>query len=316
MSSTDLADCNDALLPFGAIKTHPLCKHGKGRIFLHLEKIPMDTLLVLGTGAARATRYYNTCFMLLGKQGHLMVDAGGGNGILRQLDAAGFSLERLTDLFVTHEHIDHTLGVLWIVRMVSTLCLKGKRSAPLNIHCHARLAEKLKSICLALLSARQCRPIGTHICFRPVADGETREIAGHNVTFFDIHSSKAEQYGFRMQSGEGQTIVCCGDEPLPPSCHSLARGADWLLHESFCLECDEPVFTPHDKMHGTVREAAQTAHLLGVKNLVLWHTEDSSTYGCRKQRYTEAAAQYFRGGIFVPDDLEAIRLDAQCRSAE
>ncbi len=270
----------------------------------------MDRLIVFGTGAARAMRCYNTCFMLQGKQGHLMVDAGGGNGILNRLDAAGIPLAGLTDLFVTHEHIDHTLGVFWIVRMASSLYLKGRREKPLNIYCHGRLAEKLKGICLALLSAKQCSPIGTHIRFCPVADGETRIIAGHSVTFFDIRSHKAEQYGFRMESQEGQVIVCCGDEPLPPACFPHAQGTDWLLHESFCLEADSGFFDPHAIGHGTVKEAAQTARKLGVKNLVLWHTEDSRTVGCRKQRYTEEASRFFEGRTFVPDDLEVIDLNS------
>ena len=56
----------------------------------------MERLTVLGTGAANALRYYNTCFMLQGPQGGLLVDGGGGNGILVQLEKAGISLLDLT----------------------------------------------------------------------------------------------------------------------------------------------------------------------------------------------------------------------------
>ena len=37
-------------------------------------------LTMLGTGNALATRCYNTCFTLHGKESVLLVDAGGGNG--------------------------------------------------------------------------------------------------------------------------------------------------------------------------------------------------------------------------------------------
>ena len=47
-----------------------------------------QTLIVLGTGNALATRCYNTCFAIDFGGPVLLVDAGGGNGILRQLDAA------------------------------------------------------------------------------------------------------------------------------------------------------------------------------------------------------------------------------------
>ena len=48
-----------------------------------------DYITMLGTGNAHATRCYNTCFTLHGEKGVLLVDAGGGNGILTQLEKAG-----------------------------------------------------------------------------------------------------------------------------------------------------------------------------------------------------------------------------------
>ena len=69
----------------------------------------MERLIVLGTGAANALRYYNTCFMLQGPQGGLLVDGGGGNGILVQLKKAGIALPDIKDIFVsqiTDQYID------------------------------------------------------------------------------------------------------------------------------------------------------------------------------------------------------------------
>lgn len=43
-------------------------------------------LIVLGTGNATVTRCYNTCFALKQNNAVLLVDAGGGNGILSQLE--------------------------------------------------------------------------------------------------------------------------------------------------------------------------------------------------------------------------------------
>ena len=268
----------------------------------------MDSLIVLGTGASSALRYYNTCFMLQGPQGSLLVDGGGGNGILVQLEKSGVPLASLTDIFVTHEHIDHSLGVIWLVRMVSSLILREQKNDILRIHCHARLAEKLRTICQFTLSEKQFGPVGTSIRFVPVRDGEQRAIAGHTVTFFSIHSRKAEQYGFHMESPEGQRIVCTGDEPCNPACGHYLEGTDWLFHEAFCLEADTKQFNPHRIGHGTVREAALLARKHRVRNLVLWHTEDRSTYGKRRELYTEEARSVFLGNVHVPDDLDVIAL--------
>ena len=65
-----------------------------------------DYITILGTGNAHATRCYNTCFTLHGEKGVLLVDAGGGNGILTQLEKAGIRRKDISDLFVTHAHTD------------------------------------------------------------------------------------------------------------------------------------------------------------------------------------------------------------------
>ena len=46
---------------------------------------------------------------------------------------------------------------------------------------------------------------------------------------------------------------------------------------------------------------------LGVKNLVLYHTEDK-TIATRKVRYTAEAKSVFSGAVYVPDDLDVIEL--------
>ena len=268
----------------------------------------MDRLIVLGTGAANALHHYNTCFMLQGPEGSLLVDGGGGNGILVQLDKAGISLLDLTDIFVTHEHIDHSLGIIWLVRMVSSLFLQEKRNDILRIHCHTRLSEKLRSICQFTLSEKQFAPVGTSIRFVPVKDGEQRSIAGHTVTFFNTHSRKTEQYGFHMESQNGQRIVCTGDEPCQPVCGHYLESADWLFHEAFCTDADTDVFRPHLIGHGTVKEAALLARKHHVRNIVLWHTEDRPPSPLRRERYGEEARSVFRGGVYIPDDLDIIDL--------
>ena len=49
------------------------------------------------------------------------------------------------------------------------------------------------------------------------------------------------------------------------------------------------------------------AEQLGVKNLILYHTEDKNI-ARRKQLYTEEGRKYFHGNLYVPEDLEKIEL--------
>ena len=127
------------------------------------------------------------------------------------------------------------------------------------------------------------------------------------VTFFDIHSTKARQFGFRAVLPDGKIVCCPGDEPLNPLCEEFAKGADWLFHEAFCLYKDRDRFKPYEKHHSTVKEACELAEELKIPHLLLWHTEDKQISE-RKALYTAEGHTYYRGELYVPDDREIIAL--------
>ena len=81
----------------------------------------MERLIVLGTGNAQAIHCYNTCYAMQKGEEYFLVDAGGGNGILSQLDKAGITLESIQNIFVTHAHNDHILGMVWISILMNVL---------------------------------------------------------------------------------------------------------------------------------------------------------------------------------------------------
>ena len=86
-----------------------------------------------------------------------------------------------------------------------------------------------------------------------------------------------------------------------------SQHSTWLLHEAFCLHGQADIFHPYEKHHSTVKDAAELAESLGVKNLLLYHTEDKNI-ARRKELYTAEGRQYFHGNLFVPEDLEVIEL--------
>ena len=75
-------------------------------------------LTMLGTGNALVTNCYNTCFLLEDRGQTFLVDGGGGNTILSQIKSADYDWMNIRHIFVTHKHIDHLLGVIWMVRMI------------------------------------------------------------------------------------------------------------------------------------------------------------------------------------------------------
>lgn len=267
----------------------------------------MEKLIVLGTGNALATRCYNTCFALQCGGEHILVDAGGGNGILVQLEKAGIDPATIRHLIVTHEHCDHLLGVVWIVRKIGTLMKAGGYAGQLHIWCHAGLADTIRTLCRLTLQKKFTDLLDDRIPLHPVEDGTGADLLGNAFTFFDIHSTKAPQYGFTARWGE-KKLTCLGDEPYNPLCEAYVQGSDWLLSEAFCLYGDRETFKPYEKHHSTVKEACELAQRLGVPHLVLWHTEDKH-YDRRKELYTAEGAQYYTGDLHVPYDLEALDLE-------
>jgi len=264
-------------------------------------------LTMLGTGNALVTKCYNTCFILEDKQKYFLVDGGGGNTVLSQLEKVGVDLLQVHDIFVTHKHIDHVLGIVWLVRIICQNMLKGKYQGEANVYAHAELIAIIKTLTDMLLQAKQTKLIGDRVHLIPVEDGEVKTIIGHRVQFFDIYSTKAKQFGFTFQLNAKEKLTCCGDEPYSESEHDYAVGSKWLLHEAFCLFGQAAIFNPYEKHHSTVKDACQLAEKLGVKNLVLYHTEDKNIAN-RKKLYSEEGKQFYTGNLYIPEDLETIEL--------
>ncbi|MCE5285562.1 MAG: MBL fold metallo-hydrolase [Pelosinus sp.] len=269
----------------------------------------MDTqLIMLGTGHAMVTKCYNTCFALQNGDEYFLVDAGGGNGIMKQLAEADISYTGIHHMFVTHGHTDHVLGVIWMVRKVAMLMINKKYDGQFTIYCHDELVKMITTFCGMTLPQNLVQFIGSRIVFHEVADGDSIEAATMEIKFFDIVSTKAKQFGFRALLPNGRTLVCLGDEPYNEAVSKdYVEKCDWMLSEAYCLYSDKEIFKPYAKHHSTALDAGKLAERFDIKNLVLYHTEDTKLAE-RKICYTKEAGSVFNGAVFVPNDLEKIEL--------
>ena len=262
-------------------------------------------ITMLGTGNALAMQCYNTCFVLSENGRHLLVDGGGGNMVLDRLRQANLPWADIKDIFVTHKHIDHILGIVWMMRIICQHMNQGQYEGEARIYGHDEVIAILHNLADTLLPKKQNRFVGDRLHLIAVQDKEEREIIGKKFTFFDIQSSKTKQYGFAMDLGNGEKLTCCGDEPFRECLWEYAQNSKWLLHEAFCLHSQADIYKPYEKHHSTVKDACLTAQRLHVENLLLYHTIDKYM-GNRKELYLAEGRQYFHGNIYIPEDLEVL----------
>lgn len=267
-------------------------------------------ITMLGTGNATVSQIYNTCFVLQTPSTLMLVDAGGGNGILAQLKKINVHISDIHHLFVTHAHTDHVLGVIWVIRMVAQC--KGYEGL-LHVYGNDKVMKVIKTIIDMILAKKQLAKVAERVVFHQLEDGDCFEVGDMKLECFDIQSTKEKQFGFRAElpssdeSGKPLVLACLGDEPYNEQNRRYIVGADWMMCEAFCLYADRDMFKPYEKCHSTALDAGKLAEELGVKNLILYHTEEK-TLANRKENYTREAAENFKGRIFVPDDLEVIEL--------
>ena len=102
-------------------------------------------------------------------------------------------------------------------------------------------------------------------------------------------------------------LAFLGDKTLNPNLYDRIKGFDYVMHEAFCLDSEENIFHAYEKNHSTTRSVSEVMNKLDIKNLILYHTEESHKDE-RKKLYTDEAQSYFSGNVIVPNDLEIIEI--------
>ncbi|MGH7658786.1 MAG: ribonuclease Z [Gemmatimonadales bacterium] len=264
------------------------------------------TLTFLGTSAACPTVQRNTSCIALHREGETMLfDCG--EGTQRQMMRYGVSFA-FQEIFFTHYHADHFLGVIGLVR---TMGLQD-RSAPLTLY-GPKGAKDVLGQALSLGVERSRFPVTIvevnpcDVLERPEYDirvFETRhraETVGYALVEHDrlgrFNPERARELGVpegplwgKLHKGEtvttpegrsvspadlvgaprpGRTVVYSGDTRPHPPVVLAAQGADLLVHEATFSDLELP--RARETGHSTAREAAEVAQQAGVKRLVLTH---------------------------------------------
>lgn len=259
---------------------------------------------MLGTGSAMPASNYHACFIVRDGSFTLLSDAGGGNGILTQLNAAKISPTDITHFVISHSHSDHILGAVWLIRSLINHYFNEQPATRLKVYANRQTAEALVEICRLTFLESYFSKLYSVIDLKIIDCPESDPIGKHIINFFDVGSENVDQMGFKLIFEDGTTLVSLGDEALTAKNCCDARGADYLICGAFCCYADRHIFKPYEKHHLTVKDVAQCAADASIKNLILYHSEDKTTD--KRTKYTAEAKDYFSGNIIVPYDLDCI----------
>jgi len=267
--------------------------------------VDLDVVFLGTSGSAPTARRAPTAVLLRRGGERLLFDCG--EGTQRQLLRSSIGLVDLTEIFVTHFHADHYLG---LPGMLKTFALR-QRDVPLTVYGPPGLRDLFDSLrrvfgkltygveLVELRAGVALERDGYKLLVFPVAHGVAS--VGYAIAEdprpgrFDVETADALEIPAgpergALQHGEsvtlpdgrvvtpdqvlgsarpGRRIVIPGDTAPTETVRVLSEGADLLVHEaSFAEEEHERAA---ETMHSTARQAAELARDAEVKLLALTH---------------------------------------------
>jgi ribonuclease Z len=265
------------------------------------------SLVLLGTSASRPTIERNVSSIALVREGETMLfDCG--EGTQRQMMRYGVSFA-LRDIFFTHYHADHVIGVIGLMR---TMALQGREDVlrlwgPKGASRHLKRAEQFG-----------VDRITFPVEITELDDGDRVKRNEYDIVAFGVDHGPGPAMGYalvekdrkgrfdpdrardlgipegplwgRLHRGEsvtlddgsvvdskelvgpprsGRTVVVTGDTRPCAATIEHSRGADLLVHEA--TFGDEEADRAVETGHSTSREAAIVAREAGCRRLLLSH---------------------------------------------
>ena len=84
-------------------------------------------------------------YRTLQRNGELfMTDGGGENTVLHQIKRAGYDWMDIRHIFVTHKHLDHLMGIIWMVRMICQFMNHGEYKGEAFIYSHKEVLDLIR----------------------------------------------------------------------------------------------------------------------------------------------------------------------------
>jgi ribonuclease Z len=260
------------------------------------------TLRGTGTPFPNAERFGSAILVkVAGKR--LLFDCG--RGVVIRLTQAGFSPKDINDVFLTHLHSDHIVGIpdLWL----SGWFLGRDRPLPIWGPQGTRsMAKHLVQAFAFDIGIRQTAPDplaakGVEIDAKEVAQGEIYNDGVTRVSAFLVdHGNVKPAFGYRVDSA-GRSVVISGDTKFCQNLVDFASGTDCLIHAAWSADWKNPT-PPSKRSIASAEDWGRVFAMVKPKLGVVYHYKD-------EEGLWDAVHKEYRGPLVIGKDLMTINVD-------
>jgi len=254
-----------------------------------------------------------------------LVEAGGerllfdaGRGSLQRLVQAGFPMNAVTKLFLTHLHSDHIIGVPDL--MLSPWAAAPERKVPLEVWGPDGTREMMRHLEEAFAFDIHMRrdvdesfsPDGIRMVAHDIQPGKVYERNGVTVTAFLVtHGMVEPSYGYRVDYA-GRSVALSGDTSPSDNLVAVCKGVDVLIHEAIDLEVLRRLVPDKGRMdaiverHTTSEQAAGVFSKVSPRLAVFSHSPGTAAI-------VEQTRRSYPGRVEMGEDLMVIDIGAEVR---
>jgi ribonuclease BN (tRNA processing enzyme) len=278
---------------------------------------PKTRLILLGTGGGprpRTSRSAPAQVVVIGDAAYV-VDCG--DGVARQLVAAGVPLRNVRHVFITHHHSDHNAdyGNLLLLAWTAGLRTRVDSWGPAPLVRMTQLFFEMNATDLDARVADEGR-VALPPLIHPhelTAGGLVMQDDNVKVTCAVVHHPPmAPALAYRFDAAD-RSIVISGDTAPSDALIALARDADVLVHEALYVPAVDRLVAgvpsaPELKRsilshHTSAEYAGRVARAARVRTLVLSHLVPADDPAVTEQMWIDAARTQFSGRIVIGTDL-------------
>lgn len=240
----------------------------------------------------------------------LLFDAGAG--VMRRVAAAGLPIDGFTQVFLTHLHSDHTLG---LPDALLTTWVMGRRvpqpltGPPGTARMVERIVEAWSEDIDVRVGGQERLPRVPGGAVRESTGGTVYDSAGLVVTAIPVpHGGWAHAFAYVITT-PARRVVLSGDTGPSEALQAASKGADLLVHETYPEVRLQPEDRPGGEewpaymrsVHTSDREVGALALAAGAKRIVLTHIVRMG--GTDAELLAGVRRGGFRGPVSIAADL-------------